>query len=63
MNSAITIFVANHNASFKTRLVTTQVDRLKAVSKKAHFKAIFDARITFRQSKAIMFYRPLQPSV
>jgi len=45
--------------------VTTQVDRLKAEDcyGKAHFKAMFDARITFLQSTATVLFWPLQPSV
>ena len=41
---------------------TTQVDRLKVedCQEKAHFKAMSDARITFRQSTAIVLFLPLQ---
>jgi len=43
--------------------IVTQVDRLKAEDcwEKAHFEAMVSAKITFRQSTAIVFFRPLQP--
>jgi len=36
------------------RVIATQVDRLKTVREKAHFEAMFGARITFHQNTAIL---------
>jgi len=49
--------VKRRKSAFPTCFVT-QVDRLKDEDcrGKAHFKVMFDARITFRQSTAIMFF-------
>jgi len=52
--------------NFADRINVTQVDWLKAedCEEKAHFEAIFDARIRhFRQSTAIVLFWPLQLSV